>query len=442
MNNLEKQYNYPNKEKAFLYSFLSGLKINLIGVLALGDVIAVFYSLRSIKSWKLLFNSYPEIGMVVKALLLFVGIQLVSDLYNHTTVVNTLRGGANILMAVFVIVFLTKMLSESLYSAAFIFLGFSLSALIFGFKGLEHNKVSLDDMFFVKIRLMPLINNLIFAVLLFFNSKPKKSIRFQSIGLFLIIYGIISMLMGARSNSIFFFVPGLIVIYKSFFGYITRKRLMYFIPLLLVVVQLCYSVFVYNVLSGSIKSPQMRGQLKRIENPYNPVDLLFFGRIQIYGAIVAISDKPFLGHGSWAHDKDGKYNLIIARLYHGEKYIQKQLAKNGKDSLQIPTHSILTSSWVSAGFFAFISMLFVFGLVLKKFLNLFLNREFQDSIFFPILTVLIVQLVWQFLFSPIQEIRTVAPLNLVLILLCYRKYSFSGDEIFAEKNRSLQVESC
>lgn len=414
---------YSDKAKGFFYSFLSGLKLNLVGVLALGDVIAVFYSIRSIAYWKSLFNSFPEIGMVVKALLLFAGIQLVSDFYNQTSAVDTLRGFANILMAVLVIVFLTKLLSESLNTAAFIFLGFSLSAMIFGFKSLEHHKVSIHDLFFVKIRLVPIVNYLIFASLLFFNTRFEKTIRFQRIGLFFIFYGVISMIMGARSNSIFFFIPGILLVFKSFLGYFTMKRILFIIPAVVLVFQLCYSFYVSNVLSGAIHSPQMRGQLKRIENPYNSIDLLFYGRIQIYGASEAISDKPLLGHGSWAHDTGGKYNLVMAKKYKGEKFILKKMAKNGPNSLLIPSHSILTGAWVSGGILAFFSVLFIFILFLKSYLRLFLDKGFQNGIFFPILTVLVVELVWVFLFSPLQEIKTVVPFSLVLLFVCHKNYS-------------------
>jgi hypothetical protein len=409
--------------KGFFYSFLSGLKINLVGVLAIGDVIAFFYSVRSIRYLKSLFSTFPEIRMVVKALLLFAGIQLLSDLYNHTSIVDTLRGIANILMTVFVIVFLTKILSESLYSATFIFLGFSLSALIFGFKTLEHHKVSISDLFFVKIRLVPIFNNLVLASLLFFNSKSEKPIQFQKIGLFFVFYGIVSMILGARSNSIFFFIPGLMLICKGYIEYFTKKMLP-ILMVILVVCQLSYMFYVSKVLSGTIKSPQMRGQLIRIENPYNPFDLLLFGRNQIYGSKAAIMDKPLLGHGSWACDHDGKYNLIAARLYHWEKFVQKKMTKNGKDSLLIPTHSILTGAWVSGGVFAFLSMLFIFVLFMKAYARLFLNRDFQKSIFFPILAVLATELVWNFLFSPLSGLKSFMPLSLVFILVCYRKYIF------------------
>lgn len=436
MNSLEKQYDYPNKRKAFFYSFLSGLKLNLVGVLALGDVIAVFYSLRYIKSWKSLFNSFPEIGMVVKALLFFIGIQLVSDCYNHTTMIDTLRGGANILMAVFVIVFLTKMLSESLYVSAFIFLGFSFSALIFGFNTLEHHKVSINDLFFVKIRLVPIFNNLILAGLLFFNSKSEKLIQFQKIGLFFVFYGVVSMIMGARCNSIFFFIPGLILICKGYIGYFTKKKMLSIILAVLVVCQLSYMFYVSKVLSRKIKSPQMRGQLIRIENPYNPLDLLLFGRNQIYGSKAAITDKPLLGHGSWARDPGGKYNMIAARLFHWEKFVQKDMAKNGKDSLLIPTHSILMGSWVSGGIFAFLSMLFIFVLFLKAYARLFLNHDFQKTIFFPILAVLATELVWNFFFSPLQGLKSFVPLSLVFILVCYRKFIFPERKNVLEYNEA------
>ena len=247
---------------SFFYSFLSGLKISFIGTLAAGDLIAVLFFIFQFKKCSLLLKRYPEILKTVKILLAVIFLQLISDVYNETSLNNLLRGIANLIMAIIVIIFLTKILSENLFSTRFIFIGYALSFLIFGAEIVQGNSISIYDMGFVKYRLVPILNNTLFAILIYrYNTFKITKNTSKKIGILFIGYGIFCLLLDSRSNGIFFFFGGFFALNSSNLKFIQRKYLIVAIPVFLCFFQLLYSLYVSNFFSGNLKSELTKMQL-------------------------------------------------------------------------------------------------------------------------------------------------------------------------------------
>jgi hypothetical protein len=412
-----------NKFISFFYSFLSGLKINLVGKLATGDLIAVLYAVFSIPKWNEYYRKVPDIKKIHYALAVFLFFQVISDIYNESSFTNSIRGLSNIAMAALVIMYLTQLLLNNFSVLPLIFFGFSLSPLIFGFNIQVPYKVSLEDEYFLKLGVIPILNGFLFGTILFLNTRKNIIINATHIAFIFIFYGVFCFLFDARSNGIFLILSAIVILNKSYFKYLTFRNILWILPICLILFQSLYFVYVEGVLTGAIKSEQTKKQLSWVSNPYNPFSLLSVGRIEIFSAIAAIEDKPLLGHGSWAKDIGGKYNLVLAKKSpQSKRYLNKVLHREGDKNLIIPTHSILTGAWVAGGFFAFLSVLYILFVYVKMVVLLFKIDSFINSSFFPLITYFFINLIWVFLFSPLQELKSVVPLPLVLTIVLFEKY--------------------
>lgn len=420
--------NKLNKFISFFYAFLSGLKINLIGKLAAGDLIAVCYSVFSIANWNKYYRLVPDVKKIHFSLAVFLFFQIISDIYNETSFTNAMRGMSNIIMSALVIMYLTQLLLKNFSVLPFLFFGFALSPLIFGFNTIRlPYKVSLEDEFFFKLGVIPILNGFLFGTILLLNTRKNILINSKHVAFIFILYGVFCFLFDARSNGLFLILSAIIILIKDFFKYFSFKKVLWILPICVIVFQSLYFVYVQGVLTGTIKSELTKKQLSWVSNPYNPISLLSMGRIDIFSAIEAINDKPLLGHGSWAKDVDGKYNLILAKISpQSKRYITKVLRKEGDKNLIIPTHSILTGAWVSGGVFAFLSVLFILLIYLKKVVLLFKIDTFRKSLYFPVVTYFFINLIWVFLFSPLSELKSVVPLPLVLTLVLFEKYKIEN----------------
>ncbi|MFV8393006.1 hypothetical protein [Flavobacterium sp. LB2P6] len=415
-----------NKFLLFLYAFLSGLKIDLVGKLAFGDLIAVIYSILTIKNWKRYYKRIPDIKRIHYSLALFLIIQVISDLYNESSFSNMSRGCSNIIMAALVIIYLTQVLFKTFSALPLIFIGFGLSVLIFGVDIVKDHEVSINDMGFFKFRVVPILNNLLFGGVLLMNARKKISPR--AVGYVFIFFGLFCISFDARSNGMFFFFSGFIVINKSIFKRFTLKNMVWILPVFIIVFQSLYSFYVAGVLAGTIKSEQTKTQLARVSDPYNPLHLLAAGRTEIFASLAAIGDNPILGHGSWAKDTGGKYHMIIASLAQGEDNFYYIFEKEGDKDLLIPTHSILTGAWVSGGIFAFFAVLNILYIYLRKAVLLFKINSFRNSLYFPLITFFTLNIIWVFFFSPLQELKSTVPLPLVLIFVLFEKFSINESQ--------------
>lgn len=415
-----------NKFLLFLYAFLSGLKIDLVGKLAFGDLIAVIYSILTIKNWKRYYKRIPDIKRTHYSLALFLIIQVISDLYNESSFSNMVRGCSNIIMAALVIMYLTQVLFKTFSALPLIFIGFGLSVLIFGVDIVKDHEISINDIGFFKFRVVPILNNLLFGGILLMNSRKKISTR--TVAYIFIFFGLFCISFDARSNGMFFFFSGFIVFNKSLLRHFTLKNIVWILPVIIVVFQGLYSLYIAGVLSGTLKSEQTKTQLTRVSDPYNPLYVLAAGRGEIFASVAAIGDNPILGHGSWAKDTGGKYHMIIASLGEDEDNFYYIFEKEGDRDLLIPTHSILTGAWVSGGIFAFFAVLNILYIYLRKVVLLLKINSFRNSLYFPLIIFFTLNIIWVFFFSPLQELKSTFPLPLVLIFVLFEKFRINESQ--------------
>jgi O-antigen ligase len=210
------------------------------------------------------------------------------------------------------------------------------------------------------------------------------------------------------------------IIRKKSLNKISIKRLIPYILLFLVVFQGLYSIYVSEVLDGSFGGKHARDELVRLENPYNPFNLLITGRAETFVAAAAISDNSIWGHGSWAPDKTGKYTAMIYKLQGQEDQAEGQI-KNTDHQLIIPSHSVLMGTWMTSGVIGFIAFAYIFIKVLKSGFRLMKNKDVMNSRFSILIIFYFFNFIWTCLFSPLPTIKEDLPIILALFFVIEQK---------------------
>ncbi len=413
---------------AFAYAALSKLRISLVGQLGVNELLATVF-LVSYQSWKTLFRYVPNLKNVTVAYLIFLFSQIASDLVNDSSANNMARGWANIVMAIIVTAFLARLILRANQNVIYYLMGSVVSILIFG--DVSIGEVDLAEMGFFKFRLVPALNALLMVGSWYILKKGPTN-RINIVVLF-IVYGLFNIASDSRSNGIIFISVAMLFYWKHVLPRITLKKIAPYVVGFLLLCQGLYSLYVYQVLEGKIGGEHTRNQITRISNPYNPLNLLMTGRAEVYAGIIAASDRPIFGHGSWAIDKDGKYMLLVYQLHSEEEKYLDRLRNNDKVRI-IPSHSVLVGAWMTSGIIGFGALVFIFLLFVKCSFNLITSRYIVASPYFPIVLLFFINGFWTFLFSPLSHIRESLPVMIAFILVLYQKKIYHYKKLARRKH--------
>jgi len=175
-------------------------------------------------------------------------------------------------------------------------------------------------------------------------------------------------------------------------------------------------------------------QLARMENPYNPVELLLMGRSEWQVMTTAIAERPIFGWGSWAIDTGYRFAYLRADRT-GEVNFGGYVTSVTGD--YIPVHSVVGSAWVWSGLLGFIALAWLFRsvLVMSRWLPYVRSSLAPASIFMTLF------LSWHFFFSPPQHVRLSFPITLATLLVLTREayvYRRLGPRPSAVRSRARQ----
>lgn len=408
------KYGLLNKIKIFIYSVLSGFRFNLGGQLGANEVLALVDSL-SFKKWAILSRNIPDAKKINIAYIIFLFAQAVSDLVNHSSPANFIRGWANIAMAIVVTSFLMRNFLKTPSLILLYLIGEIVKAFIFG---QDSEGISLEDMGFFKFQLVPIINAFVLILSWFLLRKSRKNLKL--VVLLFLLYGLFCIAFDARSNSIFWILTAIILLQAKKMRRLTTKRFLPYLVVFALVFQGLYTLYVSSVISGDIGGEHAKDQFEHVSNPYNPLNLLLVGRSETFVAMSAIADAPIFGHGSWALDKDGKYTFMMYQMHNEENRFASRL-ENSDGTLLIPSHSVLMGSWASAGILGFLAVMYIFILVVRRCISLFKSKNLQRSPIFPIVVYFFFNMIWTFIFSPLPHIKQTLPVMIALIIVLYQK---------------------
>ncbi|NLR60548.1 hypothetical protein HGH93_20735 [Chitinophaga polysaccharea] len=403
-----------NRLKIALYTLLSGVNLSLVGQLKLNEIMVLLsapfvFDIRD-------FKAFPLFRKIITALTLLFIFQVITDLFVvKSSSENFMRGWAAIIMSILSFIFLFKTLKDD--KVIFFFLCMTLV------KNIIWTDDNADtDMSYFKFKMVPILSYgvYILSFLLYRNGQWKAVLAL------LLAYSLLCFARDSRSTGMVFFLGAIIIFCFNSGMYLTRDRLLVFGMSGLLLFQFAYVCYVNAVLNHEIGGEHASEQIDRLDNPYNPLELLMTGRGETFAALAAITDAPLFGHGSWAKDDNLKYYRILL-LYQNEE-MNEQLATSTEHL--IPSHSILLGAWVNCGLGGFIAVLLVFILLLR--MGFYLVGHAADTALYPVLVLMTIGVIWTFLFSPVQQLRFNIPAIGAILLRAYYECISENDEASAE----------
>ena len=374
----------------FLIGIISAQKLNLIGELYIGEILAFAYLIIKIKRLRL---SGTERTVVIFALLWAVA-QLTSDLFNKTGMLDSAKGILAPIVFVITFIFLINYTKDKFARFPSLLLGITIGGLIqlllfpteyfivntwkWGFGGAVLGIFVIHFSFFLKNR-----NNLFlfFTLILFLGI----TLHFDSRGM--AIFPILAALSYIR-----FYGKKASMLSNRFSGeWAGFKILLIALPALFVINSAASALFSSEAVLSNFSSVAAAKYRTQATGSFG---ILLGGRSESLVSIQAFFDKPLFGHGSWAKDKSGyldQYSILRSKLGYSLRE-DGGYEEFGRNNL-IPAHSFLMGALVWAGFVGGLFWLVVLNSTLKIFiknLNLFPLYYYVGMIGF----------VWNVFFSP------------------------------------------
>lgn len=154
-------------------------------------------------------------------------------------------------------------------------------------------------------------------------------------------------------------------------------------------------------------------QLQRMENPYNPLELLLEGRSQWTVIPTAFAERPLFGWGSWAEDEDGRFTYMLLKQIDEIDYNYFEL-KPGR--FYMPAHSLIGATVVWSGLLGFVAMAWF----LRSVWTMSLRLSGIVSPLLPAVVALLMLLLLHYFFSPPMVVRLNYPVALAALIALTR----------------------
>lgn len=402
-----------NKIKIALYALLSTVNVSIVGSMRISEVLLLIWA--PFVYDKRDFSTYPYLRKIAMALLLLLFFQVVTDMIVGTAPADYFRGWASILVSLISFIVLFKLFNS--YEAIVLYV------LMIMIKNIFYTDDIVDsDMSYFKFKMVPILSSFVYLLAAYFYRRGNvKAVLGVLMG-----YSITCVSFDSRSTAVVFFLSAIIIYFFNSKMVITRSKIIIFSVLALVIFQFTYMFYVDAVMDNQFGGDHARGQMQRLENPYNPFELLMTGRGETFAAATAISDAPLLGHGSWAKDHTLKYYQILLMFHDEELNLEKAYAK---DQL-IPSHSILMGAWINCGVGGFLAVLLLFFFLMK--MGFYMIRNAQSVALYPVIVLMTIGLIWTFAFSPFQHLRFSVPATGAILLSTYYDFVYGEEPDFSE----------
>ena len=394
-----------NKIKVALYSLLSTVNISFVGSMRLSEILVLIWA--PFVYDKRDFSTYPYLRKIVMALLLLLFFQVATDLVVGTAPADYFRGWASIIVSLVSFVVLFKLFNS--YETIMVYVAMVMLRNIF-----YTDDIVDSDMSYFKFKVVPILSSLVYLLCAYFYRRGNiKAVLAVLMG-----YCLTCVSFDSRSTAVVFFISAIIIYFFNSGMVITRAKMIVFSVLAIGVFQVAYMFYIDAVLANEFGGEHARAQVHRLENPYNPFELLMTGRGETFAAATAISDAPVFGHGSWAKDHSLKYYQILLMFHDEEMNLEKAYSK---DQL-IPSHSILMGAWINCGIGGFVAVLLLFILLMK--MGFHMIRNAQEVALYPVIVLMTIGLIWTFAFSPFQHLRFSVPATGAILLSTYYDFVY------------------
>ena len=410
--------NYKLLVIPFLLGFLSAQKINFFGELYLGEIIFMGY----------LFSKFPRLNVPKQELsllffaMLWAGAQLISDIYNGTQLNDALKG---IFAPIFFILTLLGLFNyfknrpnrfpSFILGAAF---GGLVHVLIFGNAYFEGNMW--------KWGLGGGLLSITLIYLSFFVRGPKKLL----ILLVVMGFAVISLNNSARGQALLPIISSILfIIFYRNKQYSVIRWLGRGVTSLKLLIVLVSSLILMNAAATALFSSDrfLENFSEDVASKYKTqastkFGILLGGRSEPLVSVKAFLDKPLLGHGSWAMDKDFYYTNMKNELELELEFGYENINEVYSEIKLIPAHSYLMGAFLWAGILGGLFWLVLINKVLKIFI---LNINVWPVYFYTG----VVSFFWNLLFSPFGASHRWSTALFLAVFLAYNHFLYSNQAI-------------
>ncbi len=379
----------PFSSIPFIIGILCGLKINIIGEVYVGEIIAIVYLI--LRMTKVQITKF-EFNIILLAFL-WAFVQTISDVVNETPIDTMLKGvGTPIVFASSILALVDYFKNNTTRAPAF-FLGASLGFLIYTI-------ISGNDYFTGN----PWKWGLGHFIVVLFTTIFSYYLRSQSkivLGVFTVAFVSACMLFSSRSMALFILMASFLCYQYS----IQKKKSLFFLMadskfgFSFLCVFIIGALFVLNSVFGAIFTSEYFLENLSQEDAYQyqvqasgEYGVLLGGRAELLISSKAFMDKPLLGHGSWAEDKSGYLDEYSWLVYNLGYSLNDSDSYTGESNL-IPTHSYIMGALVWSGIFGGLIWIYLF-----RFLVITYAKFYNDSNL--LLNYLTVLNIWNIFFSP------------------------------------------
>ena len=383
----------------FLYAMMIPFSINLGGKLSVADIIALM--VLPLVNWKVVILRVHYLKPILSCIFLLLLVQVLSDIYNQSSFYDFSRGWATYVFLVVNLLFLTFCMYKSPSNVVFFVFSLFISRLLFGAGDLNFDIIGEDSNFF-KVRFSGFLTMfcLLISVMLIKCKSPNLAI--------LVFFGfsLIFMVFDARSMGVILLFSSIVMLFSKFYFKINVNRVFVYIIVSSPIIYFAYYIYVGLVLSGDIGGYNSVYQFSQMSNPYNPFELLYFGRSELAVLLQAGLDSPLLGHGSWAVDTNNKYGILKEQI----------TGTSSEYKGYIIAHSILLGVFAYSGFVAFLlAFYFIYKIITYIYYYL---KNYSFDFMTPIVVFFSIDFLWVWLFSPLSALRTTVPLSISIIVAC------------------------
>lgn len=396
-----KQSFFCNKYLVFILSFFSPMIVNIGGEVSPSFLfIGVTFPL-----WikYLNFNKRSNFRYIVHLFILLITIQCIWAIFTDTTLIEQVKGILIVASGLLHFMYYYMVYMYNRKTIKWAVLGTFLSSFVFINVLAE---IAGGEFGMWKFQIMP---RLVTACsLIYLWGCNRKLILKYSPFLFLLI-GCVGLATGARSSGLVPFLAGAttLLIQRK---HSTSGQIKKYLLLGAGILYMAYAlVYVPNVLNGNITAGNTE-QLKRLDNPYNPLNLLMLGRADSIIPFMAFLDKPLTGWGYHIKDPDYRYNRMQERMVtnNSDTFINP----NAEYYDYIPGHSGWGYISCSYGIMGFLIIFFM----LKKTLSILFQSFIARDKYLLLRINVTIGFLWNLLFSPIAHIKT-SPAEIAIIIV-------------------------
>ena len=404
---------FCNKYLILLLAFFSPMIINIGGEVSPSFI----FILLSFPFWKKYLPTYNDRNFwyIIHIFEILLCVQILWIPFSDTALINQTKG---------ILVVVSGMLFFMYYYIVYIHncellkwavLGTFLSSFVFINVLVEMEG---SDFGMWKFQIMPRLVSICGLINLW--GANNKKIQYLSPFFFIGIGGL-GIVTGARSTGLAPFLAGLFMLLLQFKRNIEVKQIKKYIVGILILGYAFFSLaYVPNVLNGNINAGNSE-QLKEVENPYNPFNLLMFGRSTSIVPFLAFLDKPLTGWGYLAKDPNGHYANLAFRLMSEDDSIDS----SSWNKSPIPRHSGWGDLSCSYGIIGFLSIF----LILRRSFSIMLKSFIVRDEYLLYRIFIAISFLWNILFSPLAHFKY-ETMNIAIImafsLIALKKYKYEN----------------